>query len=99
MVVSAQGTRLFCDFDTSNQNNTAANSNIWKPVTLGDYGGKMTSRHNAFFLGDDGSQSQPHISPLKSRRGSSRSMTMSISAIPPFRWCLAKNRFKRFRSR
>jgi hypothetical protein len=50
------GTRLFCDFDTTNQNNTGANSEIWHPVSLVDDGGKITTRHNAFFVGDDGSQ-------------------------------------------
>ena len=50
------GTRLFCDFDTFNQNNLQANSNIWEPVNLVDDGGKITRRHNASFIGDDGSQ-------------------------------------------
>jgi hypothetical protein len=50
------GTRLFCDFDTTNQNNTGTNSEIWRPVSLVDDGGKITTRHNAFFVGDDGSQ-------------------------------------------
>jgi hypothetical protein len=50
------GTRLFCDFDTTNQNNTGANTEIWSPVSLVDDGGKITTRHNAFFVGDDGSQ-------------------------------------------
>jgi hypothetical protein len=50
------GTRLFCDFDTLNQNNVQANSSIWAPVNLVDDGGKITRRHNAFFVGDDGSQ-------------------------------------------
>jgi hypothetical protein len=50
------GTRLFCDFDTTNQSNTGANSEIWRPVSLVDDGGKITTRHNAFFVGDDGSQ-------------------------------------------
>jgi len=50
------GTRLFCDFDTFNQNNLEAKTNIWEPVSLVDDGGKITRRHNAFFVGDDGSQ-------------------------------------------
>ena len=50
------GTRLFCDFDTFHQSNLQANSNIWEPVSLVDDGGKITHRHNAFFVGDDGSQ-------------------------------------------
>jgi hypothetical protein len=53
------GTRLFCDFDTINQNNLQAASNIWSGgggVNLVDDGGKITVRHNAFFVGQDGSQ-------------------------------------------
>jgi hypothetical protein len=50
------GTRLFCDFDTSHRSNLQAGSNIWGPVKLVDDGGKITDRHNAFFVGDDGSQ-------------------------------------------
>ena len=61
------GTRLFCDFDTTNQNNLAAGSNIWAGgggVDVVDDGGKITLRHNAFFVGDDGSQFQTaYISP------------------------------------
>ena len=61
------GTRLFCDFDTTNQNNLQANSNIWSGyggVNLVDDGGKITQRHNAFFVGDDGSQfTTAYISP------------------------------------
>jgi hypothetical protein len=52
-------TRLFCDFDTTNQNNLQAASNIWSGgggVNLVDDGGKITVRHNAFFVGQDGSQ-------------------------------------------
>jgi hypothetical protein len=50
---------LFCDFDTTNQNNLQAGSNIWSGgggVNLVDDGGKITVRHNAFFVGQDGSQ-------------------------------------------
>jgi hypothetical protein len=61
------GTRLFCDFDTTNQNNVQAGNNIWAAaggVNLVDDGGKITQRHNAFFVGDDGSQFQTaYISP------------------------------------
>lgn len=52
------GTRLFCDFDTSYVSNFQAATNIWGPVNLVDDGGKITLRHNAFFVGDDGSQFQ-----------------------------------------
>jgi hypothetical protein len=61
------GTRLFCDFDTTNQNNLSANTTIWSGaggVNLVDDGGKITQRHNAFFVGQDGSQFQTaYISP------------------------------------
>jgi len=61
------GTRLFCDFDTTNQNNLPANTSIWSGaggVNLVDDGGKITLRHNAFFVGEDGSQFQTaYISP------------------------------------
>lgn len=61
------GTRLFCDFDTTNQNNVPANTVIWSGaggVNLVDDGGKITQRHNAFFVGQDGSQFQTaYISP------------------------------------
>jgi len=56
-------TRLFCDFDTSNNTgNVQANAAyIWAGaggVNLVDDGGKITVRHNAFFVGTDGSQFQ-----------------------------------------
>lgn len=55
------GTRLFCDFDTTNQNNFQVNGtgSFWMGgggVNLVDDGGKITYRHNAFFVGADGSQ-------------------------------------------
>jgi len=50
------GTRLFCDFDTINQNNLQANNSIWGAINLVDDGGKITQRHNSFFVGNDGSQ-------------------------------------------
>ena len=54
-------TRLFCDFDTTNINNLQVSSVIWSGaggVNLVDDGGKITPRHNAFFVGTDGSQFQ-----------------------------------------
>jgi hypothetical protein len=60
-------TRLFCDFDTTNQNNVQVSSNIWVGgggVNLVDDGGKITGRHNAFFVGTDGSQfSTAYVTP------------------------------------
>ena len=61
------GTRLFCDFDTTSQNNLQADASIWSGgggVDLVDDGGKITRRHNAFFVGSDGSQfTTAYISP------------------------------------
>lgn len=54
-------TRLFCDFDTTNTNNIPVNTSIWSGaggVNVVDDGGKITTRHNAFFVGTDGSQFQ-----------------------------------------
>ena len=60
-------TRLFCDFDTTNTNNLAVNASIWSGaggVNVVDDGGKITTRHNAFFVGTDGSQFQTaYVSP------------------------------------
>jgi hypothetical protein len=60
-------TRLFCDFDTTNTNNLAVNASIWSGaggVNVVDDGGKITIRHNAFFVGTDGSQFQTaYVSP------------------------------------
>jgi hypothetical protein len=63
------GTRLFCDFDTAYQSNLQAGSNIWGPVKLVDDGGKITDRHTAFFVGDDGSQFETaYLTPSKPTR-------------------------------
>ena len=60
-------TRLFCDFDTTNTNNLPVSSVIWSGgggVNVVDDGGKITMRHNAFFVGTDGSQFQTaYVSP------------------------------------
>ena len=61
-------TRLFCDFDTTNQGNVQVQSHIlWAGaggVNLVDDGGKITTRHNAFFVGQDGSQfATAYVSP------------------------------------
>jgi len=51
------GTRLLCDFDTSKQTASQGNANyLWQHVNLVDNGGRLIRRHNAFFLGEDGSQ-------------------------------------------
>lgn len=53
------GTRVVCDFDTSKQNPTqAVANNLWNGLNLVDDGGKVSGRHNEFFMGDDGSQFQ-----------------------------------------
>jgi hypothetical protein len=51
------GTRVFCDFDLTNQNSTGTNVGAFAALVLVDNGGKMTGRHNAFFLFTDGTQS------------------------------------------
>lgn len=54
-------TRLFCDFDTTNPNNQTVNTSIWSGaggVNVVADGGRITQRHNAFFVGTDGSQFQ-----------------------------------------
>src|SRR5271165_40954 len=51
------GTRAFCDFDATKQRAVQARANtMWIGVRLVDDGGKVTARHNAFFVGEDGSQ-------------------------------------------
>jgi hypothetical protein len=51
--------RILCDFDTTKQNGSQANANqLWGGLNLVDDSGKVSARHNAFFLGDDGSQFQ-----------------------------------------
>ena len=53
------GTRVLCDFDTSKTNPTQANANqLWGGLNLVDDGGRVSARHNEFFMGDDGSQFQ-----------------------------------------
>jgi len=49
------GSRLFCDFDVAYQRNAPVASNIWYTVALVDDGGKITPRHDAYFVGNDGS--------------------------------------------
>jgi len=53
------GTRVLCDFDTSKTNPQQANANqLWGNLNLVDDGGRVSQRHNEFFMGDDGSQFQ-----------------------------------------
>jgi hypothetical protein len=53
------GTRVLCDFDTLKQNPQQANANqLWGGLNLVDDGGRVSGRHEAFFMGDDGSQFQ-----------------------------------------
>lgn len=48
-------TRVFCDFDISKENNAQANLGPFYTVSLVDDGGKITTRHDAFYLASDGS--------------------------------------------
>jgi hypothetical protein len=53
------GTRVLCDFDFIKQNNSQVNAPwVWGGVNLVDDGGKLTRIHNAYFMGQDGSQFQ-----------------------------------------
>lgn len=53
------GTRVLCDFDTTKTNASQATANgLWGGLNLVDDGGRVSGRHNAFFMGDDGSQFQ-----------------------------------------
>ncbi len=62
------GSRLFCDFDVAYQRNASVASNIWYTVALVDDGGKITPRHDAYFVGNDGSHfSTAYVSPTAIR--------------------------------
>jgi hypothetical protein len=51
------GTRVLCDFDLSKRRNAQLHAPwVWHSVELVDDGGKVTRIHNAFFVGQDGSQ-------------------------------------------
>jgi len=51
------GTRVLCDFDATKQHNRQMNAaSIWSTVDLVDDGGRITKRHTAYFMGDDGNQ-------------------------------------------
>jgi hypothetical protein len=51
------GTRALCDFDATKQNSVQFNAEkLWYAVVLVDDGGRVTKRHTAYFVGDDGSQ-------------------------------------------
>ncbi|HKT48270.1 MAG TPA: hypothetical protein VJP87_12165, partial [Candidatus Acidoferrales bacterium] len=48
------GTRILCDFDLTKQNNAQSNTMPFYTLTVVDDGGKITPRHDAYFLGADG---------------------------------------------
>jgi hypothetical protein len=48
------GTRLLCDFDLTKQNNSQANTAPFYTVALVDDGGKITTRHDAYYMAADG---------------------------------------------
>ena len=51
------GTRALCDFDATKQDSVQFNAEkLWYAVVLVDDGGRVTKRHAAYFVGDDGSQ-------------------------------------------
>lgn len=47
-------TRILCDFDITKQNNAQMNLGPFYTVAVVDDGGKITSRHDAYYLGTDG---------------------------------------------
>ncbi len=50
------GTRALCDFDATKQDSVQFNAEkLWYAVVLVDDGGRVTKRHAAYFVGDDGS--------------------------------------------
>jgi hypothetical protein len=56
--------RVLCDFDVSRQTAGQLGANIWGQIAVVDDGGKVTYRHDAFFLFDDGSQApSAYLSP------------------------------------
>lgn len=56
MTLEIAGSRAHCDFDATRQNSGQIGNNIWYTVGLVDNGGRVTNRHTAYYLGDDGSQ-------------------------------------------
>jgi hypothetical protein len=70
--------RVLCDFDASRQTSGQLGANIWGGIALVDDGGKVTARHDAFFLFDDGSQApSAYLSPKPVR------MIMEFDDINP----------------
>jgi hypothetical protein len=62
------GTRLLCDFDLSRQNNGQANTAPFYTVALVDDGGKITTRHDAYYMAADGSHlATAYLSPAPVR--------------------------------
>jgi hypothetical protein len=62
------GTRVLCDFDVTKQNNQEIGLGAFAQVQIVDDGGKITGRHDAFFMAQDGSHmSVAYLSPTPVR--------------------------------
>ena len=61
-------TRILCDFDLIKQNNAQMNVSPFYTVAVVDDGGKITSRHDAYYLGTDGTHmTTAFLSPTPTR--------------------------------
>jgi hypothetical protein len=61
-------TRILCDFDLTKQNNAAANLGAFYNIVVVDDGGKITARHDAYYLASDGTHmSTVYLSPTPTR--------------------------------
>jgi|HubBroStandDraft_1064217.scaffolds.fasta_scaffold285814_2 hypothetical protein len=50
------GSRVLCDFDVTRQSSAETNQQIWNQMILVDDGGKISHRHDAYYVFDDGTQ-------------------------------------------
>jgi hypothetical protein len=61
-------TRILCDFDIVKQNSSQMNVTPFYTVAVVDDGGKITSRHDAYYLGTDGTHmASAFLSPTPTR--------------------------------
>ena len=50
------GSRVLCDFDVTRQSSAETGQQIWNQMILVDEGGKISHRHDAYYVFDDGTQ-------------------------------------------
>ena len=61
-------TRILCDFDLTKQNNTAMDLRAFYNIAVVDDGGKITARHDAYYLASDGTHmTNVYLSPTPVR--------------------------------